>query len=231
MKEKEIFIFDLDRTLTVSAEFSDFVGVLEGETVNTNEYFPEHFKKIKSLFYDLLMKEVIFIKNGKHIIVVNAKNKSTFDGMQLSDMISKNKDVNKYLTLFSDIITVKHPAGFYADPNTLGYAVNDKIFKEYKSASHKMILTGRGEKLREHILKMLKFLHMQEPNEGLMLWPGNPNIMEWKSKVIIETASTGKWDMIHFYEDRADWLDYAKKSMEINYPNIEFVAHHIVNTE
>ena len=229
MENRVIKIFDLDRTISKSSEFSDFVGASEGEVVDTNNYFPEHFKKIKSLFWDLLMKEVIFIKKEEHIVVVNTKNKSTFDGMQLSEMISKDKDVNKYLTLFNDIITLKHPAGFYADPDTLGYAVNNEIFEEYKKAAHKMILTGRGEKLREHILKMFNFLHMQEPNEGLMLWPGKPSIMEWKSEIIIQTASTNKWDTIHFYEDRADWLDYAKINMEKNYPNIKFVTHYVTN--
>lgn len=221
----------MDRTITKSSEFSDFLGVVEGENVDSNKYFPEHFKKIKSLFWDLLMKKVVFTKKGEHIVVINAQTKSLFDEMQFSDMLFKNKDVNKYLSLFNDIITIKHPAGFYADPDTLGYAVNDNVFEDYKMASNKMILTGRGEKLREHILKMFKFLHMQEPNEGLMLWPGKPNIMEWKSEIILQTASTGKWDIIHFHEDRADWLNFAKEAMEKGYPNIKFVAHHIVNTE
>lgn len=231
MEKRIIHIFDMDRTLSISSEFADFVGAQEDETVDVNKYFPEHFKFIKSLFWSLLMKEVFFIKKGKYIIVVSTKNKTKFDGMQFSDMVSKNKDVGKYLELTNDTITVKHPSGFYSDPDTLGYAVNDNVFKKYKSATHKMILTGRGEKLREHILKMLKFLHIQEPNEGLMLWPGKPRIMEWKAETIVKTAATGKWDIIHFYEDRADWLGFAKDTMERSYPNIKFVAHHIAGID
>lgn len=229
MKDRILKIFDMDRTLIDTPEFVDFIDIADGEVVDSNKYFPEHFKAIKSLFWDMLMKEVVFIKEGSQIFVLNTKNKSKFDGMQFSDMLSKNKNVSKYLELSDDIIVVKHPSGFYSNPDTLGYAVNDSIFKEYREAKHKMILTGRGEKLREHILKMLKFLHMPEPNEGLMLWPGKPNIMQWKGEIIVKTASTGKWDVIHFYEDRADWLGYAKEQMDKSYPNIEFVTHHITN--
>jgi hypothetical protein len=151
--------------------------------------------------------------------------------MQFSDMLSKNRDTGKYLMLVDDTIVVKHPSGFYADPDTLGYAVNNSIFEKYRKAGHKMILTGRGERMREHILKMLHFLNMSEPNEGLMLWPGSPKIMEWKAETIVKEAATGKWDVIHFYEDRADWLGFAKDEMERSYPSIKFVTHHITTID
>jgi hypothetical protein len=166
--------------------------------------------------------------------------------MQFSDMLSKNRDTGKYLMLVDDVIVVKHPSGFYADPDTLGYAVNDSIFEKYRKSGHKMILTGRGERMREHILKMLHFLNMPEPNEGLMLWPSkitveNPvtkkketvtiGIKEWKAETIVKTAATGKWDVIHFYEDRADWLGFAKDEMERSYPNIKFITHHITTID
>ncbi len=231
MEDRVIEIFDMDRTLIVTPDFVDFIDIHDGEIVDTNKYFPEHFKSIKSLFWNLLMREVTFKKEGEHIVVINTKNKSTFDGMQFSDMLSKNRDTNKYLELFDDAIVVKSPAGFYTDPDTLGYAVNNSIFEKYRKATHKMILTGRGEKMRVHILKMLKFLDMREPNEGLMLWPGKPTIIEWKAETIVKTASTGKWDVIHFYEDRADWLGFAKEKMNQSYPNIKFVAHHITNLD
>lgn len=231
MNDRELDIFDMDRTLIDTPEFVDFIEVKDGGVVDTNKYFPEHFKAIKSLFWDTLMKEVAFIKSGEHIVVINTKNKSHFDGMQFSSMLPKNKDINKYLELANDTVVVKAPAGFYTDPDTLGYVVNNSIFEKYRKSAHKMILTGRGEKMRVNILKMLHFLGMSEPNEGLMLWPGKPRIMEWKAEVIVKTASTGKWDVIHFYEDRADWLGYAKEAMDKSYPNIKFVAHHITNID
>jgi hypothetical protein len=178
------------------------------------------------------MKEVTFAKDGEHIAVINTKNKSKFDGMQLADMISKDINFKKYLELSDDIVIVKAPAGFYTDPDTLGYAVNNSIFEKYRKAKHKMILTGRGERLREYILKMLHFLNMPEPNEGLMLWPGGKlKIMEWKADVILKVASTGKWDTIHFYEDRADWLGFAKEEMDRSYPKIKFITHHITTID
>jgi hypothetical protein len=231
MEDRTIEIFDMDRTLINTPEFADFINTPNGEIVNSNEHFPDHFKVIKMIFWDTLMKEVMFIREGEQIVVVNTKNKARFDGMQFSDIISKNKDANKYLLLVNDEIVVKHPSGFYSNPDTLGYKVNNSIFKEYRNAKHKMILTGRGEKMRVDILKMLKFLHMQEPNEGLMLWPGNPKIMEWKAETIVKTASTGKWDTIHFFEDRADWLGFAEEAMKKNYPGIKFVAHHITTID
>jgi len=231
MQDRVLKIFDMDRTLINTPEFSDFVKTSSEGMVDTNKYFPEHFKTIKSLFWDILMKEVAFIKEGDQIVIINTKNKSKFDGMQFYDMLAKNENVKKYLELINDAIVVKAPAGFYADPDTLGYAVNNSIFKEYEKANHKMILTGRGEKMRESVLKMLHYLNMSEPNEGLMLWPGKPKIIEWKAEVIIKTASTGKWDVIHFYEDRADWLGFAKEKMDKSYPNIEFITHHITSID
>jgi hypothetical protein len=229
MNKKTIHIFDMDGTLTEKVKFVDFIDSDGAEMVDTNKHFPEHFKAIKSLFWNLLMKEVAFKKEGEHIVVINTKNKSKFDGMQFSDMLLKDRNTNKYLELFDDTIVVKHPSGFYSDPDTLGYVVNNSIFKKYELAKHRMILTGRGEKMRVHILKMLNFLSMREPNEGLMLWPSKPSIMEWKTEVILRTAATGKWNVIHFYEDRADWLGFAVEAMKKSYPNIKFVPHHITN--
>lgn len=232
MKDRTIEIFDMDRTLINTPEFADFVKTSEDGVVDTNRYFPDHFKAIKSLFWNTLMKEVTFVKDGEHIVVINTKNKSKFDGMQFSEMITKDSNFKKYLELVNDVVVLKAPAGFYTDPDTLGYSVNNSIFEKYRKAKHKMILTGRGERMRENILKMLHFLNMSEPNEGLMLWPGGKvNIMEWKADVIVKTASTGKWDVIHFYEDRADWLGFAKQEMERSYPNIKFVAHHITTID
>ena len=231
MQDRVLEIFDMDRTLINTPEFADFVKTSSDGLVDTHKHFPEHFKAIKSLFWDILMKEVAFVRDGEQIVVINTKNKSKFDGMQFSDMLSKNRDTSKYLMLVDDVIVVKHPSGFYADPDTLGYAVNNSIFEKYRKAGHKMILTGRGERMREHILKMLHFLNMSEPNEGLMLWPGKPKIMEWKAETIVKTAATGKWGVIHFYEDRADWLGYAKEAMDKSYPNIKFITHHITSID
>ncbi len=232
MQDRTIEIFDMDRTLINTPEFADFVKTSEDGIIDTNRYFPEHFKAIKSLFWSTLMKEVTFAKDGEHIAVINTKNKSKFDGMQLADMISKDINFKKYLELSDDVVIVKAPAGFYTDPDTLGYAVNNSIFEKYRKAKHKMILTGRGERLREYILKMLHFLNMPEPNEGLMLWPGGKlKIMEWKANVILKVASTGKWDTIHFYEDRADWLGFAKEEMDRSYPKIKFITHHITTID
>lgn len=227
MNKKELKIFDMDRTLIDTPEFINFIDVQDGEFIDTKKYFPDHFKSIKTLFWDTLMKEVGFIKNGTYIVVINTKNKGTFDGMQLSNIQEKKPQASKYLELFDDTIVVKHPAGFYTEPDTLGYVVNNPVFNEYKAAENKMILTGRGEKLRPNILKMLHFLNMEEPNQGLMLWPGSPKIIQWKADVILETAATKKWDIIHFYEDKEDWLNHAKVSMEQQYPEIKFMPHHI----
>ncbi len=232
MQHRTLEIFDMDRTLINTPEFADFVKISDNGIVDTGTNFMEYFKTIKSLFWNILMKEVMFKKEGENIVVINTKNKSTFDGMQFSDMVSKDLNFKKYLELSDDIVVLKAPAGFYTDPDTLGYAVNNSIFEKYKKAKHKMILTGRGEKLRENILKMLRFLNMPEPNEGLMLWPGGKlKIMEWKADVILKAASTGKWDIIHFYEDRADWLGFAKQEMDRSYPKIKFVTHHITTID
>ena len=231
MENRVLKIFDMDRTLIETPEFEDFVDVDASGIVDTNKSFPEHFKVIKSLFWNSLMREVSFKKEGEHIFVLSSKNGLKFNGIQLSQILAKEPKAEKYLELFDDAIIVKSPGGFYSDPDTLGYSANNQILKEYENAQNKMILTGRGEKLRVEILKMLRFLGMEEPNQGLMLWPGQPRIMEWKASKIVEAAASGKWNEIHFYEDRGDWLVYAKEVMEKSYPNIKFVTHYVTSNK
>jgi len=215
----------MDRTLINTPDFTHFIDVENNSTIDTDKYFPEQFKAIKAIFWNILMTEVHFKKEGDYAVIINSKNNSRFDERQLSHIFSKDPKAEQYLELHNDEIVVKHPRDFYTNPQTLGYAVNDEITKEYESANHKMILTGRGEKLRADILKMFKFLNVPEPNEGLVLWPGSPKIKEYKTNKILDAAATGKWNEIHFFEDREDWLSHAHVAMNSTYPNIKFVPH------
>lgn len=243
--DRKLKIFDMDSTLVQIPDFSDFIKGNNGDRiVNTDFYMPEHFKIIKGIFWDVLMKEVFFVINGNYIVPLNTLNKWPFDDSDLEMIYEKNPKAKNYLELYNGTIVIKHPPGFYSDPDTLGYSVNEPVFKEYLSSKNNMILTGRDEKLRPNVLRMLKYLHIPEPNQGLFLWPGKSivkkdslgkneimasNIKEYKAYVILEALSSGKWNEVHFYEDREDWLNYAEGVVVSKYPNVKFVGHHITN--
>lgn len=245
MKNKTLDIFDMDSTLVLIPDFSDFIKKNDGDQiVDTENYMPEYFQIIKGIFWNILMKETSFIMNGDYIIPLNTLNKKKFDDSDFEKILEKNPKTKNYLEMHNGIVVVKHPPGFYSDPDTLGHSVNEPVFEKYLSSKNNMILTGRDEKLRPDILRMLRYLHIPEPNKGLFLWPGKPivkkmesgqketvasNIKEFKAYVILEALSSGEWSEVNFYEDRKDWLSYVEEVVNTKFPNVKFIGHHVTN--
>ena len=100
----------------------------------------------------------------------------------------------------------------------------------YKKASNKMIVTGRDEELRQHILKIFDELNLELPNRGLILYQrGKQSIKDFKTQIILDAIEANDWDEVHFYEDRPDWLYHAEGAVKEKYPNVKFVPHLITN--
>jgi hypothetical protein len=144
----------------------------------------------------------------------------------------KGKDNEKMFLVQNNILVLNSFPGFHGDQETLGWSFNEPLYDDYETAENKMILTGRNEKMREKIMRILKYLGISFPNYGLKLFLGkSDNIESFKINEIMKSIKEFGWDVIHFYEDREDWLNNTETAVMHAYPEIEFVAHLVTNVK
>lgn len=225
---KEIHIFDMDDTLFETPKFTDFVEAGHEEIIDDTRVFPEYFKKIKNAFMNEMSKEVYFKRIGDFVVPFNKLN-----GRNFPDLFIEYFQDKKYKRLFdvhNGIIVVKSFPGFHSSPETLGKITNLEVIKNYISVNNKMIITGRNESLRQDILRIFEELGLELPNYGLILYKsGAKSIKDFKTEMILKTIEENKWEEVHFYEDRPDWLYHAEGAVKEKFPEIKFVPHLITN--
>lgn len=228
MNMKTIHIFDMDDTLFETPKFSDFVGIEKDGLIDDSKYFPDYFKKLKVMFIDKMNKYVSFEKKGDFIIPINNENNKPFPGEFIEYF--KDKKNQRYFDVHDNHLIIKSFPGFHSSPETLGKILNLDVIKDYQKADKKMIITGRDENLRSHIVKIFSDLNLQLPNYGLILYQkGNQSIKDFKTDIILKTIELNKWEEVHFYEDRADWLYHAEGAVKEKFPDVKFVPHLITN--
>ncbi len=219
----------MDDTIFETPRFCDFVGLNTNGIIDDSKYFKEYFNKIKFAFIDKLNKTVYFMKQGDFVIPVNKANNETFPE-EFIEYFTTEKKYKKFFEAHDGIIVIRSFPGFHNTPDTLGKICNTEIIKDYIDADKKMIITGRDERLRSHILEIFKELELELPNYGLVLYQsGSQSIMDFKTAMILKTIEINGWEEVHFYEDRADWLYNAEKAVNEKYPNVKFVPHLITN--
>lgn len=255
MNKTTLSVFDLDDTLLITPTFSDFAekdqhdivntevpesATTDGKDVDFNIRFKEFLNKIKSFFYIVFSKEIYFKTIGDFIVIFDAKTKAPLSLDYISYIQELNpdsmasyglkrgsvKDLIRAIGEEDGHVVIKNMAGFHENPDTVGASVNDDVFRAYAKAPNKMILTGRGTKLRDVIETRLKELGLDLPNYGLMLFPGSgSSVQDFKMNTILNSIQEHNWDEIHFYEDRKDWLESAEKAVNEKYPNVTFYPH------
>jgi len=231
LMSKIISIFDMDNTLFETPEFAHLVKVDSNQMVNMDSNYKEYFMKVKSAFWDILSKDVEFKRSGDFIVPINKTTGKPFLDNILDYFIGNIEYKRMFLSQNGTIVLNAFP-GFHKDPDTLGLDLNEPIFKEYEEAENKMILTGRGEEMRDRITKILRYIDMDFPNYGLCLYRHNSkanNIEQFKIITILNSIKEHGWDIVHFYEDRLDWLTAAKSAVNQTYPTVNFVAHFVTN--
>lgn len=228
MNMKTIHIFDMDDTLFEAPKFTEFVDAEHNEVIDDEKVFPEYFKKIKSAFMNEMSKEVYFKRMNDFVIPVNKNYPNGFPGSFIDYF--QDKKYKRFFEVHNGIITVKSFPGFHSIPETLGKITNLEVIKDYQKVSNKMIITGRGEKLRDYIIKIFEELEIELPNYGLVLYDNGPlSIKDWKTEMIIKTIADNQWEEVHFYEDRSDWLYHAEGAVKERFPDVKFVPHLITN--
>lgn len=226
--EKVIHIFDMDDTILETPTFADFVGAGHGENIDSTQFFPDYFAKIKSAFWDVLSKEVTFTRMNDFVVPVNTATGKYFD----SNVIEYFSD-RKFKRMFEEkhgILVLKPFPGFHSDPETIGKIINDPVYQEYVKAENKMILTGRDTKLYELILKRFNELGIEWPNYGLQTYStGRLSIEQFKIQMICKSIQEHGWTIVHFYEDRKDWLQNAMTAVNSVFPTVTFHPHLVTN--
>ena len=118
---------------------------------------------------------------------------------------------------------------FFSTEGTIGTDVKKEIVEIYENVKNKMILTGRSSGIRKGIKYILfHIIGLSEPNFGLYLYEGNSvgGVPGFKAEVTKQTIRKNKWDEIHFYDDRLDWLDFIEAEVRKEFHNVKFFKHH-----
>ena len=243
--EKEVFIFDLDDTLLETPTFVSFLEEENGIIKLDGDYL-SFFLSVKSKFIKLFSIDILFRKEGDFILICDSKTNQHLGediykkiiNLNLNDFL--NSDLKKRdFKSFSRMIELKEGKlilttfqGFHSDPKTIGKKINNAVIDFYLNSLNKIILTGRGEKLRLEIEDRLMELELKNPNFGLFLFPGGENTIEdFKINTIINSIEENNWEIVHFFEDNKKWLEATENAVKIRFPKVKFLSHYIDNVK
>jgi hypothetical protein len=234
MTQKIIHIFDFDDTLVKNVPFTNFIEHLDNdqniviEKIVDND-IKEYLMEIKGIFWDLFSKNINFKKHDNDILITNANNNKPFDALYYNKLVENKKNARHFNLKNDKLLLNPHPK-YHKNPQTLGTEINDVLVHDYKNAENKMILTGRDEQLRDSLINRLHDLKLPIPNFGVYMFPGrNESVKVWKGKTIAEVVNKYNFTEIHFYEDKIEWLQFAKEMVKQTFPNVLFFGHHITN--
>ena len=241
MINKRLDIFDLDDSLIKSVTFSELLPKDEYGNISLTGEFGEFMEKVKSFFYIVFSKEVLFKPEGDFIVVYDTQKKVPLGEEYIGYIQDLNpdsmtsyglkrgvvKDMLRALGLYEKHIVFKNIPQFHENPETIGKIVNDQVFEDYRHAQNKMILTGRNIKLKSLIEQRLAELQLDLPNYGVHCFPGDGkiSIQQFKINTILNSIVEYDWSQIHFYEDKREWLEAAMNAVKVQYPEVAFYPH------
>lgn len=244
MENKELYVFDMDDTLISTPRLSDVLNVENGEIKTEDENIKKYIIKIKNAFSSLFFKEICFKKSNDFILILDCRTKnslgSEFVGYiqdltpeQILKAGLKNsikKELLRSIDEKNGVLVLAPFPGFYDKKETVGQNINQEVIGVYKSAKNKMIVTGRNEEMRKEIEDRLLEIGIELPNFGLHLFSGGSvGIAAYKVKVIEDSIIANGWDVIHFFEDKKDWLEKAYNEITEKFPEIKFYKHLVTN--
>lgn len=245
---KEIHVFDMDDTLLTTPTFADMIRN------DRHQHVEDFLSHVKNAFMLFMSKSIDFKVSGDFIVMIGNDGKpvpssyldifedkieqsehqipkpETF-AKQVGIKRSSLRDILKCLKAKDRHIVVSEIRGFHADANTIGKGINHAIVDIYNSAQNKMILTGRKEALKPTIIEKLQELGLHLPNQGLYCYPENATsgIQDFKMRTILDSIEKNGWESVHFYEDKAEWLNAAANIVHSKYPSVLFTKHHVTN--
>ena len=123
---------------------------------------------------------------------------------------------------------------FFSTESTVGTEINKEVVTAYEKVKNKMIVTGRSDGIRRGVKYILfNVIGLSEPNFGLYLYKGSSigGVPGFKAETVISSIKENRWEEVHFYEDRLDWLEFIEEQVKKAFPIVNFHKHFIDNAK
>ena len=256
---KILKVFDFDDTLTYTPTFANYMitdkdGIVFLGDSGDGDTSKSQMRLIKKIFHLIFSKQVYFQVQGDYIVVFDSNVKRPLPGeylgiiedkvqallqdvpkqdftQRLGVKLRQIKDFPDFFRSQQGVLVIGDIKGFHKNENTIGTKVNEELLPIYTSAENKMIVTGRDENLKKAIDMAMRWIQLDFPNYGLHCYPkgANNSIPVWKAQVIVDTVRDNGFDVVHFYEDKANWLKAVEIKMKEELPDVNFIGHHVTN--
>lgn len=203
-KEGDIlYIFDLDDTLVDTPRFEELVIEYLKEDMTIGSILKRSVSQINKSINDLK------IENGR-IYIQDTSNEIEVNG----DWIRKGKRV--YLVA---------PSTFNLTDLSLPKKTKE-LSTLYKSVKNKAIVTGRMNRIKGKIEKVLDDFGLDQPNYGLFCYPNRDEISDrvavWKAKTIVNLIEETGFKNVKFYDDNSKWVNRVTREVKKELPNINW---------
>ena len=203
-KEGDIlYIFDLDDTLVDTPRFEELVIEYLKEDMTIGSILKKSVSQINKSIND------IKIENGR-IYIQDTSNEIEING----DWIRKGKRV--YLVA---------PAKFNLTDLSLPKKTKE-LSLLYKSVKNKAIVTGRMNRIKDKIEKVLDSFGLEQPNYGLFCYPNRDEVSDrvavWKAKTIVKIIKETGFKNVKFYDDNSKWVNRVTREVKKELPNINW---------
>jgi len=246
-----LYVFDMDDTLVRTPGVYDVIEVRDGKLISGDSAIDGTLKRLLTLSNEVIQdlknekdrmkqlagleNEVYFVKEDGFIYLYrNGKpaDLSFIRDIEGSSLISdseKEQILNKFNLKDDKLILGLFPE-FFRTESTIGAELIEKVADVYKNVQNKMIVTGRSEGIRkgaEYIL--YNVVGLEVPNFGFYLYSGSKGgIQKYKADTVLNSIKKNNWKVIHFFEDRKDWLDFVENEVKREFPDVLFHKHHII---
>ena len=202
-EDDTLYIFDFDDTLVDTPRFEELVIEYLKEDMTIGSILKRSLSQINKSIND------IKIENGR-IYIQDTSNEIEING----DWIRKGKRV--YLV---------SPAKFNLTDLSLPKKTKE-LSLLYKSVKNKAIVTGRMNRIKDKIEKVLDSFGLEQPNYGLFCYPNRDEVSDrvavWKAKTIVKIIKETGFKNVKFYDDNSKWVNRVTREVKKELPNINW---------
>ena len=186
-----------------------------------------------------IQNKVYFVKEDDGIVLYSDKTpidkEKLLNAVQNSDLTPKEKTkILNSLDYRNGKIVLGLFKEFFSTESTVGTEINKEVVTAYEKVKNKMIVTGRSDGIRRGVKYILfNVIGLSEPNFGLYLYKGSSigGVPGFKAETVISSIKENRWEEVHFYEDRLDWLEFIEEQVKKAFPIVNFHKHFIDNAK
>jgi hypothetical protein len=205
-----LYIFDFDDTIVNSPRFEE----LAIEYLKENENIGSLLKKSLRL----IGKNIDDIKIEHGRLYVNDPN---------SEIEIKGNWVRK-----KNRVYLVAPENYYYSDLSLPKDKTE-LSEFYSKVKNKAIVTGRLNRIKKKIEKVLDDFGLENPNHGLYCYPSRDEsgdkVPTWKGKTIVELIKKTGFKKVKFYDDNSKWVNKVVSIVRNELPEIDFEGIKVKN--